>query len=228
MNVFNENPGALSLSDRDAAETSLAAAQEQVTSAEADLEKEKQSLGAYGPENADLRTALANLENAQLNLAFTTLLAPSEGFIESFNLDVGFYCNAGSPMATFISTKDIWIQADFAENSLENIELGEKVDFTLDIAPGRKFTGKVRSIGYAVSSSQDVNRGGLPNVEGRTGWLRDPQRFPVIISIEDKSVIEIFKIGGQVDVVIYSDKYEFLNVLARFRLWLNSMLSYVR
>lgn len=228
MQVFDENPGALSLADRDAAETSLAGAQEQITSAEADLEKEKQNLGVYGPENADLRVAIANLEQAQLNLAFTTLFAPSEGFIESFNLDAGFYCSAGSPIATFISTKDIWIQADFTENSLENIELGEKVDFVLDIAPGRKFSGRVRSVGYAVSSSQDVNRGGLPNVEGRTGWLRDPQRFPVVISIEDTLVKKYFRIGGQVDVVIYSDKYELLNALARFRLWLNSMLSYVR
>lgn len=228
MQVFNENPGALSLSDRDAAETSLAAATEQVSSAEADLEKAKQNLGQFGPENADLRTAIAALEQAQMNLSYTTIYAPSDGFIESFNLDVGHYCSTGAPLATFISTKEIWIQADFKENNLENIEIGEEVDFILDIAPGRKFKGKVRSIGYAVSSSQDVNRGGLPNVEGRSGWLRDPQRFPVIVSIDDKSVKEFFKIGGQVDVVVYSDKHNWLNAIARFRLWLNGELSYVR
>ena len=150
------------------------------------------------------------------------------GFIESFNLDVGFFCNAGQPMATFISTKDIWIQADFRENSLENIKPGEDVEFILDIAPGRKFKGTVRSIGYAVSSSQDVNRGGLPNVEGRSGWLRDPQRFPVIITFDDDLIMEHFKIGGQVDVVVYSDNYGWLNSIARFRIWLNSNLSYVR
>ena len=73
-----------------------------------------------------------------------------------------------------------------------------------------------------------MNRGGLPNVEGRSGWLRDPQRFPVIVSIDDKSVKEFFKIGGQVDVVVYSDKHNWLNAIARFRLWLNGELSYVR
>jgi multidrug resistance efflux pump len=228
MQVFNENPGALSLADRDAAETSLAAAQEQVSSAEADLEKAKQSLGAYGAENAELREAIANLEQAQLNLAYTTIYAPSNGFIESYNLDVGYYCSAGSPMATFISTSDVWIQADFRENSLENIHQGEDVEFILDIAPGRKFKGKVRSIGYAVSSSQDVNRGGLPTVQGRSGWLRDPQRFPVIIALDHETVKEYFKIGGQVDVVVYSDRYGWLNTIAKFRLWLNSRLSYVR
>jgi multidrug resistance efflux pump len=228
IKVFNESPGALSMADMDASETSLAAAQEQVMSAEADLEKEKQNLGVYGPENADLRAAIADLEQAQLNLAFTILLAPSDGFIESFNLDVGFYCSPGNPIATFISTRDIWIQAEFKENNLENIQIGEPADIVLDITPGRKFPGIVRSIGYAVSSTQDVNRGGLPNVEGRTGWLRDPQRFPVIISVEDYTAMKYLKIGGQVDVVVYSESYHWLNAIARFRLWINSKLSYVR
>ena len=228
MQVYDENPGALSLADRDAAETSLMAAQEQVASAEADLEKAKQSLGVYGDENADLRVAISSLEQAQLDYAFTTIQAPHDGFIESFNIDKGFYCSAGQPIATFISTKDLWIQADFKENNLENINVGEEAEFILDIAPGRKFKGKVRSIGYAVSSSQDVNRGGLPTVEGKTGWLRDPQRFPVIISIENEEVLKYFKIGGQVDVVVYSDRYKILNAISRFRVWVNTNLSYVR
>jgi len=228
MQVFDENPGALSLADRDAAETALASATEQVSSAEADLEKAKQNLGNYGPENADLREAISQLEKAHLNLSYTSVYAPSDGIVESFNLDVGHYCSAGSPLATFISLKDVWIQADFRENSLENIIVGEDVEFILDIAPGRKFKGTVRSIGYAVSSGQDVNRGGLPSVKGRSGWLRETQRFPVIISFNEESVMEYFKIGGQADVVVYSDKHEWLNRIARFRLWINGKLSYVR
>lgn len=228
MQVFEENPGALSLADRDAAETALALASEQVSSAEADLEKAQQNLGNFGPNNADLREAITQLEKAQIDLSYTTVYAPSNGIIESFNLDVGHYCSAGHPLATFISTKDVWIQADFRENSLENIKVGEEVNFILDITPGRKFKGTVRSIGYAVSSGQDVNRGGLPNVKGRSGWLRETQRFPVIISFDKEAVMEHFKIGGQVDVVVYSENHALLNTIARFRLWLNSKLSYVR
>ena len=73
-----------------------------------------------------------------------------------------------------------------------------------------------------------MNRGGLPTVEGKTGWLRDPQRFPVIISIENEEVLKYFKIGGQVDVVVYSDQYQILNAISRFRVWVNTNLSYVR
>ncbi len=228
MQVFEENPEALSLADKDATETSLASAVEQVSSAEADLEKAKQQLGEFGPDNAALRSAITNLEKAQLNLSFTTLHAPSDGIIESFNLDIGHYCSAGQPLATFISTKDVWIQADFRENSIENIKEGDKVDFILDIAPGRIFKGTIRSVGFGVSTDQALNRGELPDIQSKQGWLRDPQRFPVIISFDDDEVMKQFRSGGQVDVVVYTGSRSLLNTIARLRVWVNSKISYVR
>lgn len=228
MQVFEENPEALSLADRDATETALASAIEQVSSAEADLEKAQQQLGEFGPENAALRSALTNLEKAQLNLSFTTLRAPSDGIIESFNLDFGIYCIAGQPLATFISTSDVWIQADFRENSMEKIKVGDKADFTLDIAPGRIFSGTVRSKGFGVSSDQVLDRGELPDIQSKQGWLRDPQRFPVIITFDDDEVMKHFRLGSQVDVVIYTGNHSLLNSMARFRIWINSKISYVR
>lgn len=226
--VFKENPDALSLSDRDAAETTLASAIEQVSSSEADLEKAQQQLGEFGPENANLKSAIAKVESAMLNLSYTTITAPSDGIIESFNLDIGHYCSPGQALVTFISTSDTWIQADFQENSIENIHINDKVDFTLDIAPGRIFKGKVRSVGFGVLSDQPLNRGELPDIQSKQGWLRDPQRFPVIISFDNQEVMKYFKLGGQVDVVIYTGDNTILNMLAKFRIWVNSKLSYVR
>ncbi len=228
--VFAENPEALSLYDRDAAETALASAVENVASAEADLEKAKQQLGSYGEDNANLKIALSNYQTALLSLKYSTLKAPSDGVIESFNLDVGHYCSAGQPLVTFVSTKDVWIRADYPENSIENIEIGNKVDFYLDIAPGRVFEGEVKSIGYGVSSDQILNRGQLPSIVTKKGWLRAPQKFPVIISFskEDTEVMKYFKLGGQVDAVIYTGSHSLLNSIARFRIWFNSKISYVR
>lgn len=226
--VYKENPDALSLSDRDAAETTLASAIEQVSSAEADLEKAQQQLGEFGPDNANLKSAITKVETATLNLSYTTITAPTNGIIESFNLDIGYYASAGQPLVTFISTSDTWIQADFAENSIENISVNDKVDFILDIAPGRVFEGKVRSIGFGVLSDQPLNRGQLPDIQSKQGWLRDPQRFPVIISFDNKEVMKYFKLGGQADVVIYTSNNAILNGLAKFRIWMNSKLSYVR
>ena len=63
---------------------------EKVSAAEANLEKAQQQLGISGEENAQFRAALVALEKAQLDLQFTTVLAPADGVIESYNMDVGY------------------------------------------------------------------------------------------------------------------------------------------
>ena len=228
QNVLEQNPGALSQADKDRTETSLAQAVERLASAEADLDKAKQELGTTGPDNPQLRAAVVSLEQAQLDLAFSSIHAPSRGVIESFNVDVGHYAQPGQPLATFISIHDVWIQADMRENNISNIEEGEEVEFALDIAPGRIFNGTVRSIGYGVSSGESNNRGDLPTVSNSQGWLREPQRFPVIIRIEEEEALGLLRSGGQADVIVYASGNPILNLIAWFQIRISSWLSYVR
>jgi multidrug resistance efflux pump len=228
QSILEKNPGALSLADRDRAETGLAQAVERVASSEGDLEKAKQELGIEGPENPQLRTALVALEQAQLDLYFSTLIAPYAGVIESFNVDVGHYAQSGQPLATFVADHDNWIQADMRENNLANIKIGDRVELVLDVAPGRVFNGTVRSLGYGVSSENTTNRGDLPTISSSQGWLRDPQRFPVIIAFEGEDALGYRRAGGQVDVVIYTGKHPVLNAISWIRIRFTSLLSYVR
>jgi len=226
--ILDDNPGALSLADKDRSETALAQAIERVTSAEADLEKAQRQLGIEGPENAQLRLAIAAVEQAYLDLEFTVVKAPSKGAIENFNVDVGHYAQAGQALATFVSTHDVWIQADMRENNLGHIEAGDPVEFVLDSAPGKVFTGSVRSVGYGVSSGAAGNRGDLPSVGHSTGWLRDPQRFPVIIDFDAAATEGLLRVGGQADVIVYTEDRTLLNPLGRLSIRVKSWLSYVR
>jgi len=107
MNVLEQNPGALSLADRDAAETSLTQAVEQVASAEADLQTAEQKLGVSGPDNPQVRSAVVSLENAHLNLAFSTIIAPAKGVIESYNVDLGYYASPGQALAMLVTFTDL-------------------------------------------------------------------------------------------------------------------------
>lgn len=225
--VMKENEGALSEADKDQSETALLQAIEQVASAEASLERAKQSLGESGPDNPKIRRAIQNLEQAQLELEFSTVVAPTDGVIESFDIDLGYYASAGQPITTLISSSDVWIQANLKENNLSKMNIDNDVDFTLDIAPGKIFKGKVRSLGFGVATEQ-TNKGGLPSISEKKGWLQDPQRFPVIISSDDPEVKDLYRLGGQVDVVVYTGDNFVLNTIARLRLRLISTLSYVR
>jgi multidrug resistance efflux pump len=56
------------------------------------------------------------------------------------------------------------------------------VENALDVAPGKIFSGTVSSIGFAVDSSTTGTAGELAKLEGKSGWLREAQRFPVIIT----------------------------------------------
>ncbi|MGD8867820.1 MAG: HlyD family secretion protein [Gemmatimonadales bacterium] len=226
--VQAQNPGALSQADIDRAETGLAQAVERVSSAEADLDRAIQQLGETGPDNPTLRAAEAALEQAQLNLGFTTLRAPSRGGIESFRLDVGQFAAAGQPLAMFVSTHDVWIEADMRENNISNIEPDDRVEFTLDVAPGRIFKGTVSSVGYGVEQKGGESPGALPTVEGAKGWLRDPQRFPVIVRFDAADAEGLLRVGGQADVIVYTGNRFILNTIGKLRIRLSSLLSYVR
>ncbi len=225
--VQEENPGALSQADRDQAETGLSQATEQVSAAEADLERSQQALGFSGEENAQFREAVKALEQAQLDLAFCSVIATAKGYIESYSIDIGYYAAAGQPLATVVSEDDAWIQADMKENNISNIKPGDPVEFSLDVRPGKIFTGKVRSIGYGVTTG-NTTRGDLPTISNSEGWLRDPQRFPVIISFNREEIGVIPRFGSQVDVVVYTGDHGFLNATGRYRIRFLSWLSYVR
>ena len=225
--VMQENEGALSEADKDQSETALLQAVEQVASAEAGLERARQQLGDSGPDNPQIRSAIQNLEQAQLDLEFTTIVAPTDGMIESFEIDLGYYAAAGQPITTLISETDVWIQANMKENNMSRMKIGDEVEFLLDIAPGRVFKGQVRSLGFGVSTDP-TNKGGLPKVSDKKGWLQDPQRFPVIISTDDPAFKDLYRLGGQVDVVVYTGNNFLLNAIAAFRIRLMSLLSYVR
>lgn len=225
--IIKENEGALSASDRDQAETAYLQAVEQVASAEAGLERAQQQLGVDGPENPKIRSAVQALEQAKLDLEFATILAPTDGMIESFEIDLGYYAAAGQALTTLISTTDVWIQANMKENNMSLMQLGDEVEFILDIAPGRVFKGQVRSMGFGVATDQ-TNKGGLPSVTEKKGWLQDPQRFPVIISTSDPDVVELYRLGGQVDVVVYTGNNFILNSIASLKIRIMSTLSYVR
>ena len=72
------------------------------------------------------------MTEAEANLRNTTVRVPSDGIITNLSVDIGHYAAAGAPIMTFISTKDIWVQADMRENSLGHIKQGNPVEIVLD------------------------------------------------------------------------------------------------
>jgi multidrug resistance efflux pump len=221
-----EKKGVVSKAEGDKARATIKAARAQVDSAKANLEKAKQQLGSKGEKNPKIRKAIAELKQAQVNLERTNLYAPSHGGITNLKIDVGHYASPGVPLMTFVEVDNIWIQANLRENSVANIKVGTEVDIALDSAPGNIYKGSVISLGFAVSHEQGSGVGELATIQGSSGWLRDAQRFPVIIKFDDNSARGYRRLGGQADVQFYGGNW-FLNALGWIWIRIMSWVSYV-
>jgi len=221
-----EKKGLVSRAQADKARADLRQAKARVESAQSELEKAKQNLGVGGEDNPKIRAAIAKLKRAQIDLERTAIIAPARGGITNLKINQGHYASAGQPVMTFIAVDDIWIQANLKENNIANIKVGDKVDIALDVAPGRVFKGSVLSLGFAVETESGGSVGGLQTVKGKTGWLRDSQRFPVNIQFEDASASGLRRLGGQADVQFYGSS-SLLNAIGWVWIRVLSWLSYV-
>jgi multidrug resistance efflux pump len=211
----------------DKARAAVVKSQAQMDSAKAELVKAKQLLGVKGEKNPKIRSAIAKLKKAQIDLSRTTILAPSHGGITNLKIDTGHYASVGTPLMTFIEVDNVWIKANLRENSIANVTEGTPVEFILDSAPGRVFQGKVSSKGFAGSHEKGGEIGGLETIESNAGWLRDAQRFPVYVTFNVESTKGLLRVGGQADVQFYSTDSWVMNSLGWIWIRLLSWLSFV-
>ena len=210
---------------QDDAQAKLNVAEATVVRAQADLDKAKAELGPAGADNPQLREALAALETARLNLLRTTVNAPSDGVVTSLQLAIGQFVGTGSQAMTFIDASTIWIVAHIKENSLEHLTVGDRAEVTLDTRPGRIYPAQVESIGWGVSQGGIDPATGLPEIRSESGWLREPQRFPIRLTFAGE-VPKGIRYGSQVNVTIYTDENPIVNALGSLWIRLVSWLSY--
>lgn len=224
--IKQQDPGALSDRRVEAAEASLKVAQEQLAGAEANLEQARQSLGRTGDENASILQATAALEQARVNLARTEVRAPTNGVVTDVRVDEGNFAGAGAPQLTFISTTDIWVQADFTENNLGRMDAGDSAGVIFDIYPGRVFEGTVRDLGFGVSVDS-APLGSLPTVDNNREWLRSAQRFPAVVDFDmPREDFQRLRVGAQASVIVYTSDSFVLHFLGGLYLRVASLLSF--
>ena len=221
-----EKEGVLPATDGDKARAEVEKSRADVESARARLDQVQQRIGDQSEDNAYLQEAMAALEDARLDLARTEIRAPSNGGVTSVNVGVGNYANAGQAIMTFVSSETVWIEAYLRENSLGNVKPGNPVEIALDSAPGRIFHGEVVSTGFAVDWKNAASAGQVQSVSSENTWLRDAQRFPVIIRFDRESARGLLRAGGQADVIIYTSGNWITNALAWVWMRFITLMSY--
>jgi len=94
-----------------------------------------------------VQEAQAQLDRALLNLTYTTITAPIDGIVTRVEeLQAGDYINAATPAFALVSTRDVWIEANFKEVQLTHMLPGQSARVRIDAYPGRLIRAKVLSI----------------------------------------------------------------------------------
>nr|WP_315592402.1 HlyD family secretion protein [uncultured Cupriavidus sp.] len=227
--LYREDPGTVSVRRLEVARATHTQAISQVAAARAEVDRAREQEGGSDEDNAKLRSAVATLEKAELDLSNAQVRARTAGLITDLRTEAGLYAAAGSPVMTLIAIHDLWISADMTENNLGHMAPGTPVRIVLDALPGTVLTGKVRSIGYGVSVGQSPPPGSLPTVQNSRDWLRPAQRFPVIVDIDagQLDTLRGVRVGGQAEVMAFPMQGNPLNLLGRGFLRVMSWLSYV-
>ncbi len=217
--------GVFARARQDESDAALGSAEAAVSKAQADVQRARQQLGAGGSDNPQLKQALAALEKARLDLVRTEVVAPSHGVVTNLQLAVGQVVSAGQPALTVIDAGTVWVSAAFKENSLEHMQPNDPAELVFDLLPGRVFKGRVESVGWGVAQ-EGSSQSALPSVRNQSGWVRDPQRFPVRLIVDGPRPTGP-RYGSQVTVVVYTDNNPAINWLGAFTLRLGAWLNYV-
>jgi multidrug resistance efflux pump len=218
--------GVYPASKADTARAAQDAARAVLTASQADLAKAREELGPKGADNPQLKAALATLERARLNLLYTTVKAPADGLVSNLQLATGQFIGAGQAALTFIDLSTVWVSADFKENSLEYMSTSDRAELVFDSLPGAIFKAHVESIGWGVSQSSVDPNTGLPTIKNATGWVRDPQRFPVRLIVDETPPRGGLRVGSQVNVVVYAGNNPVTDALGAVWIRVISILTY--
>ena len=126
----------------------------------------------------------AALEQAKLNLEFTLVKAPVDGYVTNLNLRLGSQAVADQPALALVDFNSFWIHGFFRENSIANIRKGDRAIVTLMTYPDKPLEGRVDSLGWGIAQ-EDGSTGHnlLPNISPTFEWIRLAQRIPVRVHL---------------------------------------------
>jgi multidrug resistance efflux pump len=158
---------------------------------------------AFEAAKADVEAAQAAVENAQLNLDFTTVVSPVDGYLTNINTSPGTYVAAGQQLLALVDTSTFWVAAYFKETQINHVQPGDTVRITLMGHNGQPFEGEVVSTawGIFVQDGSTVGNQMLPDVQQTVDWVRLPNRFPVRVQVSGEPPVPL-RIGQTASVAV--------------------------
>ncbi|MFL5304340.1 MAG: efflux RND transporter periplasmic adaptor subunit, partial [Polyangia bacterium] len=163
----------------------IAAAHAQAARADADLA------------NARIRSAEAALALAKLQLGYTKVTAPADGFASKLTVHAGQLVTVGQPLIQLVPTTT-YVIANFKETQIGEMKVGQSAKIEIDALPGRTFDGKVESLAGGTGASFSL----LPADNATGNFVKVVQRVPVRIAWTNPPTDVDLRAGLSADVTV--------------------------
>ncbi|HEX2679798.1 MAG TPA: HlyD family secretion protein, partial [Candidatus Dormibacteraeota bacterium] len=155
-----------------------------VSSSAAGLKGARQQLKVLDAQVAAARAAEAearsDLTTAQLNLGYTEIRSPIDGYVSHRAAQVGAYVAPGAYLVSVVPTTGLWVDANFKEDQLARIRPGQTAKVTAEILPNQPFPGRVLSLAHGTGAVFSV----IPPENATGNFTKIVQRVPVRIALD--------------------------------------------
>jgi membrane fusion protein (multidrug efflux system) len=176
------------------AQAALNAAKAQAKSARAAVE------GTDVANNPSVMQARANFRSAWIAAQRNTIVAPVSGYVAQRSVQLGASITPGQQLMTIVPLHDLWIDANFKENQLRHIRIGQPVKISTDLYGGSvEYHGKVIGLGAGTGSVFSL----LPAQNATGNWIKVVQRVPVRIALDNNELDQHpLRVGLSADVTV--------------------------
>ncbi len=142
--------------------------------------------------------ALTDLEQAELDLSRSAVIAPSRAIVSNLELQVGEYIEDGEPVFSLVDVTRFWIEANLKETDLTHVRVGQSAEISIDAYPDHRWRATVVSIAPATGAEFSL----LPPQNASGNWVKVVQRVPVRLEIEHQESEPPLRAGISVRVEI--------------------------
>ena len=145
-----------------------------------------------------VQRAQAALDQARLDLGYTVVRAHQDGIVTKVDqLQVGDYVTAAKPVFTLAGTR-IWVEANFKENQLDHMRVGQKATLKVDAFPSLRLTGRIATFSPGTGNSFAL----LPAENATGNWVKVVQRLPVELDLDSAPTDVPLHAGLSVEVTV--------------------------
>lgn len=150
---------------------------------------------------AAILRATAAVEMARLNLSYTVVTAPCDGWLGRRALEVGQLVSAGQAITNILPDEQKWIIANYKETQIKNLSVGQNVNITIDAWPDDEFQGVITHISAATGSKYSM----VPTDNSAGNFVKIQQRIPVRIDFVGLSKEDNRKLAAGMMAVVETE-----------------------